>query len=199
MNFLYSVFEVSHVEFQAYDLNDHKLLFSSGLAHKILGYPVGEYFQLSNNFFEELIHPDDRNKVRETVDRIYASKQDVIVEMTVRLKKHDGNYIWVYSRQMVTERDPRGAPSTIVRVSEDVTKFIELQDQFRQKVEQLKTISYKNSHLLRSPVASIVGLISLVEEQGITSEHNIQIFRYLRQAIEKLDTVIHEINDIAHL
>jgi len=38
-----------------------------------------------------------------------------------------------------------------------------------------------------------------VEEHGITSEHNRQILYYLKEAIIKLDEVIHEINDSAHI
>ncbi len=53
----------------------------------------------------------------------------------------------------------------------------------------------KNSRLLRSPVASIIGLIDLVEERGIASEHNKRLFEFLKKAIMKLDSVIYEIND----
>jgi hypothetical protein len=52
--------------------------------------------------------------------------------------------------------------------------------------------------LLRGPVASIIGLIDLFEEKDIISSHNLQIFNFLKQAIEKLDVVIHEINDISN-
>ncbi|MDB5005659.1 MAG: domain S-box protein [Mucilaginibacter sp.] len=197
LKFLHSLFEVSHVEYQAYDLNNHKLLFSSGLAHKLLGYTTDEYCRFSYDFYKDLVHPDDRDKVHEAIDKILHSPKGEVVEMTIRLLKADGNYIWVYSRQMVFEKDEKGELCTIIRESEDVTNFIRMQDELREKVQQLQTISYKNSHLLRSPVSSIIGLISLVEAQGITSEHNMQIFNYLKQAIEKLDNVIHEINEIA--
>jgi hypothetical protein len=37
----------------------------------------------------------------------------------------------------------------------------------------------------------------MIEEQGINGEHNRQILHFLKEAITKLDTVIHEINDVA--
>jgi signal transduction histidine kinase len=53
---------------------------------------------------------------------------------------------------------------------------------------------------LRNPVASIIGLVSLIEEHDdITSEHSRQILHFLKEAIIKLDHVIHEINDVARL
>jgi PAS domain S-box-containing protein len=197
--FLRSLFEVSHVEFQTYDFVKHKLIFSSGVACKMLGYTRKQYFNFSHDFFKELIHPDDRKKADEIIEKIISSKKGEIFETTVRARKRAGNYIWIYSRQMVCEREINGDIRTIIRETEDVTDFIKVQSALKQKVEVLNAISYKNSHLLRSPVASIIGLVNLVEEQGITSEHNKEIFDYLKKAIVKLDEVIHEINDIAQI
>jgi len=50
---------------------------------------------------------------------------------------------------------------------------------------------------LRNPVASIIGLINLIEEKNITSEHNLEVFGYLKQTIGKLDEIIRDINDSA--
>ncbi|HTD40817.1 MAG TPA: PAS domain-containing protein [Mucilaginibacter sp.] len=197
IKFLHSLFEVAHVEFQAYDLSNHKLAFSSGLAHQMLGYSEDEYLKLSSDFYRSIIHPDDLRKVQETIEKIIHSKNDEVIEMTVRLRRSDGYYIWVNSRQMVLEKDTADHIFKIIREVEDVTKLVELENALEEKVEQLKVVSFKNSHLLRSPVASIIGLVDLIEEQGITSEHNKQIFHFLKGATTKLDNVIHEINDAA--
>ena len=197
--FLHSLFEVTHVEFQTYDILNHKLLFSSGVVEQLLGYTHDEYLNLSEDFYKNILYPDDVKTVQDTINKLLQAKGGQVVEMTVRLRKRDGNYIWVNSRQMVYEKDRDNHISTIIREVEDVTQLVELQDELKAKVEQLKIVSYKNSHLLRSPVASIIGLVYLVEEHGITSEHNRQILSYLKDAIMKLDNVIYEINDAARV
>lgn len=197
--FLHSLFEVTHVEFQTYDILNHKLLFSSGVIQQLLGYTPDEYLNLSEDFYKNILHPDDLQTVQDTINKLLHAKNGQVVEMTVRLRKRDGNYIWVYSRQMIYEKNPVNHICTIIREVEDVTQLIELQGELKGKVEQLKIVSYKNSHLLRSPVASIIGLIDMVEEHGITSEHNRQILYYLKEAIMKLDEVIHQINDVARV
>jgi PAS domain S-box-containing protein len=197
--FLHSLFEVTHVEFQTYDLSKHKLLFSSGVVQQLLGYTPDEYFNLSEDFYKNILYPADLQTVQDTIDKLLQAKNGEVVEMTVRLRKRDGNYIWVYSRQMIYEKNPVNHICTIIREVEDVTQLVELQDELKAKVEQLKVVSYKNSHLLRSPVASIIGLVDMVEEHGITSEHNRQILSYLKEAIMKLDEVIHQINDAARV
>ena len=197
VKFLHSLFEVAHVEFQAYDLEDHKLIFSSGVARQLLGYSEDEYLKLSTRFFKEIIYPDDFPIVQDTIDKIRQSKNGDIFEMTLRVRRSDGNYIWLRSRQMIYEKCGDDDVCTIIREVEDVTRLIELQDELKQKVAQLKEVSYKNSHLLRSPVASIIGLVDLIEEHGIASDHNKEIVHFLKESIRRLDEVIHEINDTA--
>ena len=199
IKFLHSLFEVTHVEFQTYDLINHKLVFSSGVAHQLLGYPEDEFVDLSGDFYKKIIHPDDYHIMVETIKKIMQSQDGEIIEMTLRVRRSDGYYIWVNSRQMIYQRSPDGKVCSIIREVEDVTKLVELRSELEQKVQQLKIISYKNSHLLRSPVASIIGLVDLIEEHSVSSEHNKQILHFLKEAITKLDEVIHEINDAAQI
>ena len=197
VKFLASLFEVAHVEFQAYDVSNQKLVFSSGLAHQLLGYSADDYFKLSADFYKSIVHPDDFQKVHETIEKVIHAKNNEVIEMTVRLRKSDGCYIWVNSRQMILERHDH--VFKIIREVEDVTQLVELQQELEERVRQLKMVSFKNSHLLRSPVASIIGLVNLIEEHGIAGEHNKQILHFLKETITKLDHVIHEINNDAKL
>lgn len=194
-----SLFEVAHVEFQTYDLFHQKLLFSSGLAHKLLGYTEDEYFEFCRDFCKSIIHPDDSQIVQETIKKIKQSKQGEVFEMTLRLRRRDGVFIWVNSRQMILERNKKGNICKIIREIDDVTRLIEIQNELETRVNQLKIVSYKNSHLLRAPVSSIIGLVELIDEGGITSEHNMKIFNFLKQTITKLDDVIREINDASEV
>lgn len=197
--FLHSLFEVAHVEFQTYDLSNHKVVFSSGVACQLLGYTEEEYINLSKDFYRSIVHPDDYEKVRQAIDKIIQSKNGEVIEMTVRLRRVDGSYIWLHSRQMIYQRNRADHILTIIREVEDVTRLVELQGNLEEKVEQLKAISYKNSHLLRGPVASIIGLVDLIEEHAVTSEHNRQILHYLKETISKLDGVVQNINEDARL
>ncbi|HWZ15573.1 MAG TPA: PAS domain-containing protein [Mucilaginibacter sp.] len=194
--FLKSLIEVSHIEFQAYDFQRHELIFSSGLGQRILGYSKEDYEKLSRDFYEKLIHPDDIPIMHQAIEKLIHSSPHEVIEMTARYRRSDGNYIWIYTRKLVSERNKKGEPRTITTIAEDITVMIQLRDELREKVELLESISYKNSHLVRSPVASIIGLINLIEEKDIISAHNMEILNYLKDAIEKLDAVIHEINDI---
>ncbi len=65
--------------------------------------------------------------------------------------------------------------------------------------DMLKEIAWIQSHKVRGPVASILGLISLVKHEQETP-HNTEIIEMLRNATNELDTIIREVvaktNDI---
>ena len=92
----------------------------------------------------------------------------------------------------MTETDEDGNPCTFVTVAEDISNLVKLQNELSLKAHQLELISWKNSHMVRGPIASIIGLVNLIEEE-ITSPHNRQVFEYIKQVLEKLNSVIREI------
>ncbi|MGV9003555.1 PAS domain-containing protein [Flavobacterium sp.] len=192
-----SLIEVSNTEFQSYDFNRSKVIFTSGLIQKLLGYSQEEFSTLSENFYEMIIHPDDRQMMYQNIDEIIESSEREIIEMTARYKKANGTYLLIYTRKIVTQRDERGRPITITTIAEDITELSRIENKLKEKSAQLEAISWKNSHLLRSPVANIIGLIDMIEIDEITSKNNLKVFKYMKEVIKTLDTIIHEINNIS--
>ena len=191
--FIKSLIEVSHIEFQSYSFYHKKLIFTSGFSKKVLGYTTKEFNVLSQNFYEGIIHPDDQGLLHEKIEELKNSLPGQVVEMTARYLRADGVFIWIYSRKMVTSRNKQGYPCTLITVAEDITNFIDLQQELKEKVDQLEAISWKNSHLVKGPIASIIGLVNLIEEEEITSQHNREVFDYVKQVLQKLNTVIQQI------
>jgi signal transduction histidine kinase len=65
----------------------------------------------------------------------------------------------------------------------------------RQNV-QLTEYAFFNSHKLRAPVASILGLVSLIENKNATQEDHKVIIEKIQKSATYLDNVIDEINAI---
>jgi len=199
IKFLHTLLEIAHVEFQTYDLFNQKLVFSSGIARRFLGYSEEEYLQLSEHYSQTIIHPDDIDKVQNTIENVLKAQSGQIIDMTVRLRRSDGSFAWLYSRQMVYERSDNDQILTVIREIEDISQMIALQQSLQEKVNQLKVISFKNAHLIRGPVATIIGLIELIEERPISNQQNKEVLDFLKDTITKLDGIIHEINNEARL
>jgi PAS domain S-box-containing protein len=63
-----------------------------------------------------------------------------------------------------------------------------------EKIEQLKEVSFLNSHYIRKPVASLLGLTNLINEDIINESEFKELARYIHECSLELDTVLRVIN-----
>jgi PAS domain S-box-containing protein len=194
-----SIIEVAHVEFNYYDLSKEELICSSGLAQKILGYSKEEYAKISKHFFIPIIHPDDMESILAWKRMIQLSLENKITETTARFRKADGDYIWVHTRHIITERNSEGQASKILSISEDITTLMILQKELKNHVKTLNKIALKNSHEIRGPVATIIGITNLMNEHLFMNAFDKQLFQFLKMTVQKLDKAIHVINELTHV
>lgn len=81
---------------------------------------------------------------------------------------------------------------SLVTTNIDEKKKAELT--LKKQNELLKEIAYLQSHAIRRPVASILGLISILDQNNL-SEENKLIFKHLLTASQELDKIIHQVVD----
>jgi len=84
---------------------------------EIYGYPQGE-FNPSYEDFLERVHPEDRGRVRRTLDDAVAAGAPH--ELEFRIVRRSGDVRWVHSKGRV-HRDERGVPARVLGVTLDVT------------------------------------------------------------------------------
>ncbi len=84
-------------------------------------------------------------------------------------------------------------------MSEDVTELMKLHEELKKTVEALDKIAFKNSHEVRGPVATIIGLMNLMNEQSFINDFDGQCFQLLKKTVQKLDDIIFEINGLTHI
>jgi signal transduction histidine kinase len=60
--------------------------------------------------------------------------------------------------------------------------------------QKLVDYSFSNSHIVRRPLASILGLISIFNYENISDPLNIQILEMLQMSAKELDEVVLQIN-----
>jgi PAS domain S-box-containing protein len=104
----------------------------SGAMAEIYGYPPGE-FNPSYGGFLERVHPDDRGRVRRTLDAAIAAGAPH--ELEFRIVRPAGDVRWVQFKGRV-HRDERGTPARVLGVSIDITE----QKQAQQERERLHTL-----------------------------------------------------------
>jgi PAS domain S-box-containing protein len=89
-----------------------------------------------------------------------------------------------------------GELESYISVENDITERKEKEAKIGQQSEQLKNVSWLNSHEIRKPVASILALIQLVKTSTDKEERE-HMLETLCECAEELDEIIHRINEEA--
>jgi signal transduction histidine kinase len=66
-----------------------------------------------------------------------------------------------------------------------------------QHEKKLAEIAYLNAHQTRAPLATLLGLLYLIDKTKLQDEETMKLFDMIIETARKLDEVIHQINDKA--
>ena len=88
----------------------------------------------------------------------------------------------------------QGVDANIV-ISTDITDRLNYIKAIEEQNERLKEISWMQSHIIRAPLARIMGLIPLITDSNTNNEEKITMLNYLTLSANELDEVIKNITD----
>ncbi|HSZ71987.1 MAG TPA: PAS domain-containing protein, partial [Cytophagaceae bacterium] len=91
---LKGIIKVSPAAFKTYYFLQKKMIYSSHMVAKFLDYTPEEFEQFSQDFVEQLIHPEDVKLIEDALKKLIHNTGNEIVECFFRLKKRNGEYIW---------------------------------------------------------------------------------------------------------
>lgn len=189
------LFKVSPVGINVVDLKSRQLVEASEWVVNHMGYSEEEYLGLSHNLFESIVHPDDREHQLEAYARLMDDPSILFTECTLRYRTKSGDYLHAMVRLSVLEVDDHKKPIAALNTATDITEIVELRQRLNTELKKLEIISYKNSHELRGPVATILGLIQLIDYHGMSGTECMEIISALKDTVRKLDQVIAEITE----
>ncbi len=145
----------------------------------------------------EIIHPDDQDRVRRKMEEALQSAESLTIEYRViRPDNHEERYIKIYAKIL---RDDK--PVRMTGAMRDTTRIKATEQQLRHHIDALQKTNaeldqfvYSTSHNLRSPLASILGLVSILQEETDHAEqaHYLQL---IETSVHRLDSTISSIID----
>jgi PAS domain S-box-containing protein len=159
---------------------DEAATYVSPQIHEILGYSLEEWHS-SPDFFVEHLHPEDRERVRETQRTARQSAEPLAIEY--RFIAADGRVVWLNDSYTVV-RDEAGKPWYTQGFAIDITarKQAErdretLLTQTQEQNERLRKLDRMKdefialvSHELRTPLTSICGYLELLLQDDVMAE-----------------------------
>ena len=116
----------------AIDLINRRQIYSNYKIATLLNKSPQEIRHLDISFYDEFIHPEDRNNFFNNLAELRNAKNSQVSELTYRLIDAAGHVHWIRTRRSIYKYDHTGQPSHIVGVSEDITEKKELQEKNHQ-------------------------------------------------------------------
>lgn len=120
-----------------------------------------------------------------------AIKKSESCQVQAVFYKKNGKRYWA-SLAISPVADARGNVKNYIAIERDITERMNYLTAIEQQNKQLREIAWVQSHKVRAPLASILGLTDLLI-QDPNGAMNKEALAMLRKSADKLDKVIHEI------
>ncbi len=131
---------------------------------ELLGLPPGDSLDMER--FIDLVHPEDRQIVRDITEQALQSRESTIVEY--RIVRADGQVRWMQSRGRVTASDP-SEPARLTGMTADITERKHTEENLRQaldEVQRLRDQLQRENDYLRERIRTSANHATIIGESA---------------------------------
>lgn len=172
----------------AYDIAKDELVWSEGI-ERHFGHSL-ENNKESIQDWANKIHEEDRKRVSKSFAQAIKGDENFWFEK-YQFVKQDGEISQVLDRGYIV-RDNSGKAKKVVGAVLDITENYKKSLEIEEKNKKLMEITWMQSHLVRAPLARIMGLASIIEEAP-EGEKKTEAIKYLKISAQELDNITREI------
>ena len=121
------------------------------------------------------------------------------VNYEVDYPQEDGSVVWFYERLFPITNDNKeilGMLMALYDITERKNTEQDLKsayERIRNHINSIKDMAWKQSHLIRSPLANLQGLVALLKEEPMNTE----LFTHMQNELNRMDTIIIEMAEDA--
>lgn len=195
------VTEATHDAIWDWNIIENTLYWGAGLK-SLFGYEF-ERTTPTLETWTNHIHPEDRDWVLKSIYAAIEKPDQLNWIVEYRYQKNDGSFADVIDRGVII-RDERGKPIRMVGAMNDITERknfeISRNNYVRQieiQNEKLKNIAWTQSHIVRAPLARMLGIMNFIEASNKNSDEISVWIKRLRDSANELDTIIKDMVDKA--
>ncbi|MFB2839002.1 PAS domain S-box protein [Floridanema evergladense] len=104
-----------------YKLPELQNIYINAEVMKILGYTPEELQELQSTDWLNLIHQDDRQILQKKFTKLETIKDGEAIEFEYRIHHKNGEWLWLFTREIIFSRTPDGKPEQILGAATDIS------------------------------------------------------------------------------
>jgi PAS domain S-box-containing protein len=162
-----------------------EIIFINQACEQVYGYTPQELMASEGPIINN-VHPDDIAHLQEAVVRTIT---DGRANCEYRIIHRDGSIRHLLD-EAIYYHGEGDKPGTIMGIAIDITQQKKHLQQIETQNEQLREIGWLQSHQVRGPVATIMGLIDLFDKNTPANPDNTEILDKIQEAVRQLDNSI---------
>lgn len=180
------LFQLSPLSKFVFDVENLQILDVNEAASKQYGYTQEEFLQMS---IKQLRPAEEIPLALEVLDQLKQTKGTTKQHAIVHQKKNGKKIIVdIQSNPLLYK-----GKSARIAVATDITETLTHIQAIETQNEKLREISWLQSHVVRAPLARILGLIALLDISADLPEETKEMMGYILKSAHELDSVIHDI------
>ncbi|MGD1859194.1 MAG: PAS domain-containing protein [Leptolyngbyaceae cyanobacterium] len=124
-----------------FDLVEQRNIYANRQVGSVLGY-TGEQIQaFGDELLPTLMHPDDWARVPEHWARLQALSDHETVEFEYRMRRANGEWVWLQARETIFQRQTDGSPQQILGIAQDITAQKQMAATVREHRERFQLLA----------------------------------------------------------
>lgn len=124
-----------------YDLCEQRNIYANRQVMEVLGLSAQTAQAMGTAFPQTLFHPDDTVKIAEVEKQVALARDGEVVESEYRMRHASGEWIWLYSRDVVLTRNADGSPRQVLGTATDITRIKQTEEELRQSQAKYRALS----------------------------------------------------------
>ncbi len=161
--------------------------YQSPSAERIFGYSIQD---LAGKPIADIIHPADQNHFKQVFSHVIENPESS--QMGMHRKKHK-NGSWIWCETYITNLLYNSSVQALVINFRDVSQNIAYLNDIEEQNKMLHEITWMQSHVVRAPLARIMGLVHLLKSDALGEMNVKEALQHILTASEELDTVVKDI------
>ena len=180
------LFHLSPQPMWVYDTQSLRFLDVNFAAEKHYGYSLQEFLGMT---IKDLRPIEEIQQLIKSVDVLHQQPETLHVGI-LRHQKKNGDIIFV---EIKSNTIPFQNITGRIILANDVTEHMNYVEAIEKQNKKLHEIAWIQSHVVRAPLARIMGLINIIKNYGIEDTDSENLLSLLMTSAEELDVIIKDI------
>lgn len=185
------LFQLSPLPMWVYNIDSLQFLDVNKAAISHYGYTKEDFLNMT---LKDIRPIEDMPAFLDDINKTRSNPKSFIAGF-FRHKKKDGTIINVDVQSNYISFKGNNARVVVIN---DITERLAYVNTIEQKNQELQQIAWMQSHIMRAPVAKILGIADIIKNVPLDSEEKLSLLNDLLLSTEELDKKIHEIANKTH-